>query len=103
MTASSRLRADFEGFDLEPGDAALLEEACRTAEELERLSAALTGEPMLVEGSNGQPRPNPLLEEIRRHRTLLEKLLARLRPAEDSAPATVSELASHAAAARWRK
>ena len=49
----------------------MLEQACRTADELDRLERAVRALPSLVvEGSTGQPRSHPLLAEVRAHRLL---------------------------------
>src|SRR2546430_15985174 len=65
-------------FDLGPDEIGALVEACRTADELADLRAALTGQPMTVLGSTGQTVANPLLAEVRRHRATLGQLLERL-------------------------
>ncbi len=49
--------------------------ACRTLDEIERLESALRDTPTVVEGSQGQPRPNPLFAEVRAHRLALRQLL----------------------------
>jgi hypothetical protein len=63
----------------------MLEAAARTSDELDRLERALRALPELTTtGSMGQIRPHPLLEEVRRHRLLLERLTSALcLPAED--------------------
>jgi hypothetical protein len=70
---------------LTPAELANLAEACRTCEELDRLEKAVRQLPDLtVAGSTGQPRAHPLLEEVRRHRLLLERLTGALNlPDED--------------------
>jgi len=70
-------------FELSSPELGLLAEACRTRDELERLTIALAGAELLVIGSMGQPRPNPLLDEARKHRETMGRLLALLRPVED--------------------
>ena len=61
-------------YSLNPGETAILEALARTLDELERLEAAMAGQPMTVTGSQGQPRPHPLLGELRAHRALADKL-----------------------------
>ena len=68
-----RVAADFEPSAFE---AAILSEACRTVDELQsirdELRAAVS---VVVAGSTGQPRAHPLLDEVRRHRETLARLL----------------------------
>jgi hypothetical protein len=104
--AGKRLWADVTGeFDLGPDEAGALREACRTLDELDDLRAALSGQPMTVAGSQGQPVANPLLGEARRHRETLARLLERLSlPAgdEDQGATPAQRRAARAAAQRWR-
>jgi hypothetical protein len=70
---------------LTAGELEMLGQACRTADELDRLERAVRALPDLTTtGSTGQPRAHPLLEEVRRHRLLLERLTGALNlPDED--------------------
>ncbi len=90
-------------YDLSPPEMRLLGEACRTADELARLRAVLVDADPMVTGSTGQPRPNPLFDEVRRHREALAKLIAALDLPADSEPVTTSDKARQAARARWAK
>lgn len=64
---------------LTPAELANLAEACRTADELDRLEKAGRALPELTtRGSTGQLRPHPLLGEVRAHRQLLERLTTAL-------------------------
>jgi hypothetical protein len=65
-------------YQLNPAETALLHELCRTADELDTLMAAMAEQSPLVTGSQGQPRPNPLLNEIRLHRKVAESLAVSL-------------------------
>jgi hypothetical protein len=57
----------------------MLGQACRTADELDRLECAVRQlSELTVRGSTGQPKAHPLLEEVRRHRVLLERLTGAL-------------------------
>ena len=64
---------------LNPGELSILEQACRTSDELARLEAAVRALPELTTtGSTGQIKPHPLLAEARAHRLLLERLVGAL-------------------------
>jgi hypothetical protein len=92
-------------FELGPDEVGALIEACRTADELADLRAALTGEPMTVTGSTGQTVAHPLLAELRRHRETFSRLLERLSlPAggEDVGATPAQKRAQRAAQQRWR-
>jgi hypothetical protein len=84
----------------------MLGQACRTADELDRLERAVRGLPELTTtGSTGQLRPHPLLEEVRRHRQLLERLTSALNlPDEDQEVGDrgSTKHARRAAQGRWR-
>lgn len=63
-------------FDLEPWERPALAEACRMADELAALRAALAADGQaIVKGSMGQDTGNPLYGEIRAHAALVHKLL----------------------------
>jgi hypothetical protein len=83
----------------------MLGQACRTTDELDRLERAVRTLPELTTtGSTGQLKPHPLLEEVRRHRTLLERLTTALAlPDEDQDVGLrgASRHAQKAARARW--
>lgn len=87
-------------YRLRPDEVLLLEKACRTADDVARLEAALEGEPLTVSGSTGQPRAHPLLIELRGMRTLLAQLLRQLHLPEGES-LTASEQARKAALVRW--
>jgi hypothetical protein len=55
-----------EVYALTPSETATLGEACRTADELDRLERAVRALPdLMVTGSMGQLKPHPLLGEVR--------------------------------------
>jgi hypothetical protein len=95
-----------ESFVLNAGELAMLEQACRTADELDRLEKAVRALPNLITtGSTGQLKPHPLLAEARAHRQLLERLVGALAlPDEDeeSGLRPGQRHARKAANARWR-
>jgi hypothetical protein len=65
-------------FEDEPGRVAILEQACRTRDEIARLEAAMEGEPYTVLGSARQVQVHPLVSEARFQRKTLAELLSRL-------------------------
>ncbi|WP_375003719.1 P27 family phage terminase small subunit [Aeromicrobium sp. CTD01-1L150] len=74
-TEGDRLHADvLAAYDLDPAEQALLAQACRTLDELNRISDELATAQLMVTGSTGQPVPNPLLEQARAHRRVLDAL-----------------------------
>jgi phage terminase small subunit len=64
-----RLRAD---------EAAILEAACHTLDEIVWMEAELDGAGALIPGSRGQLVPHPLIAGVRSHRLALRQLLAAL-------------------------
>lgn len=86
-------RAVTDGYTLREDERQALVAACRTLDELARLEAALKDAPVVVAGSKGQERPNPLFAEVRSHRLALKALLA-------SVGLTDAEADRHAGAAR---
>lgn len=96
---------------LRPDELRVLEDACREVDLIDALEARLracvkAGE-FTVKGSMGQQVINPLISEVRQHRSTLASMLARLRlpdAGDDSAvagPAGRGEQQRNAAAARW--
>lgn len=82
-------------------------DACREADMVADLMAALEGESRVVRGSQGQPVAHPLIGELRLHRQVLGGLLARVstadpRDAAGSGSRTTSTSARAAALARHR-
>ena len=65
-------------YELSPAEARILAEACRTADELDRMRDELAQGSPLVKGSTGQPRANPMFDEVRKHRETLARLLTAL-------------------------
>src|SRR5512133_1598078 len=107
-TAGKRLwAAVIESFVLNPGELSMLEQACRTADELDRLERAVRALPELTTtGSTGQLKPHPLLAEVRAHRLLLERLTTALNlPDEDQDVGLrgSSRHAQRAACGRWKQ
>jgi hypothetical protein len=68
-----------ERYVLTAAELEMLGQACRTCDELDRLERAVRGlAELTVQGSMGQPKPHPLLAEVRAHRLLLERLTTAL-------------------------
>jgi phage terminase small subunit len=94
--------------DLRPDELTVLGAACRTADELVRLEAELSGAELLVEGSAGQLRAHPLIAEVRAHRKLLGSLLRQLGLVEEDVtskpvPLSLSRARAAAANVRWSR
>jgi hypothetical protein len=92
---------------LTPAELEMLGQACRTSDEVDRLERAVRALPELTTtGSTGQLKPHPLLEEVRRHRLLLERLTTALNLPDDTEEVgsrAGSRHARRAAEGRWRK
>jgi hypothetical protein len=96
-----------EVYALTPSETATLGEACRTADELDRLERAVRALPdLMVTGSMGQLKPHPLLGEVRAHRQLLERLcvsLALPNTDQQEGSTAAQRHARRAAVARWSR
>ena len=91
-------------FEFSEAEFHLLEEACRTLDDLDLLAAAVAADGAMVRGSAGQPVVHPALTEARGQRLVLHRLLSALQlPDEDGAtiPTSTSMRSSTAARARW--
>lgn len=91
-------------YELSPAEVTLLEEACRVKDLLGRVTEQLAAGDLLVDGSMGQDRANPLLRESVELRKVLNMLLLSLAlPMPDEVAGRVrSPQAQAAAQARWR-
>ena len=91
---------------LTPAELAMLVEACRTSDELDRLEREVRALPELTTtGSAGQVKAHPLLGEVRSHRLLLERLSAALNLPDDDQEVGLRGSSRHARTAafgRWR-
>jgi phage terminase small subunit len=92
-----------ERFEFDPHELAVLESACRQADDVATLEALIADDGMTVPGSAGQPRLHPAVAEARNGRLALGKLLAQLRLPEDAQPirSEASTRAQRAAEVRW--
>lgn len=103
--AGAGLWSDVTGkYDLRADELRVLQDACREADLIDDLTEALVGSDRIVRGSQGQPVINPLISEVRQHRTALAGLLRQLKlPDESDTQEARSAQAREAANARWSK
>src|SRR4051812_48638056 len=95
-----------DAYELDPSEAELLVEVVRLIGTLEDLQDALQEQGLVVHGSTGQLRPNPLLAELRTGRTVLSRLLAQLQLEDldgEHLSSSTTARARKAARARWTK
>jgi len=92
-------------FEFLEHEQALLEVACRQADDVAALEALIRADGMIVTGSAGQPRLSAAVAEVRQGRLALGKLLGALAlPDEVDRPTTASSSqARKAADARWTR
>ena len=93
-------------YDLRIDELRVLEDACREADLIDRIQAELSDpdHELVVKGSMGQPVSSPLVQEIRQHRSTLQRLLAGLKLPDEVAADRGQEAsagARKAAMARW--
>lgn len=93
-----RIQAEFEPSDAETE---LLVEVVQTITEIDSLKAALTADGVSVQGSMGQKRVHPAVNEIRQHRMSLARLLKQLDLSEEEPETEATKAARRAAQARW--
>jgi hypothetical protein len=94
-----------DSYDLRADELRVLEDAAREADLVSVLDAGMKGASLLVRGSQGQEVINPLISELRQHRSTLASLLRQLKLPDDSADAAGerSTSARAAANARWSR
>src|SRR5215212_9931566 len=99
--------AVFGKYVLTPAEVAMLSEACRTSDELDRLERAVRALPELTTtGSAGQVKAHPLLAEVRAHRQVLERLAGALNLPDVDQEVGLRAGSRHArtaAVARWKR
>lgn len=96
----------YDEYELDAHEVRLLVEICREIDIVERLEEALKDADLLVKGSMGQDVANPLIGEVRQHRTTINTLMKSLKLPEEEeqvAAKSRSESARAAANARWRR
>ena len=94
-------------YDLRPDEARVLEDACREADLIDQLAEALAEGSLMITGSQGQKVINPLVSELRQHRSTLKSLMQALKLPEDGDverdAGERSTKARAAANARWSR
>src|SRR4051794_27718660 len=96
--------ADVPGdWQLDARDLAVLEAACRQADDVAELEAAVSRDGVMLEGAAGQRRLNGAVTELRQGRLALGRLLGQVDlPDEERRPVTeASRRAQRAANTRW--
>jgi hypothetical protein len=78
-------------YELRADESRVLEDACREADLIERLTAFLVDEPLMLTGSMGQPVVHPAVAELRQHRTVLASLLRGLKLPDESGDGAVNQ------------
>ncbi|PQP24153.1 hypothetical protein [Rhodococcus opacus] len=97
-------RAIEDRWELRPDELRILEDACREADLIDTLNLEATVADFIVKGSQGQPVINPLISELRQHRSTLASLLKQLKlPDETDTAESRSTQARAAVNARWNK
>jgi len=95
-----------EDFEVGTAERELLIEACRSADELDRLQEVIRDAKLIQPGSMGQPAAHPLLRELSQLRHVYVRLLAQLgfEAAENEWDGlSASARARKAATERWRR
>jgi hypothetical protein len=91
-------------YGLRADEARVLEDAAREADLIATLDAGMAGQDLLVRGSQGQQVINPLISELRQHRSTLAALLRQLKLPDEAADAAARSNSARAAAnARWSR
>lgn len=91
-------------YDLRADELRVLEDACRESDLIDTLNAATRDAELVVQGSTGQPVINPLISELRQHRSTLAALFRQLKlPDESGSEEGRSTQARAAANARWSR
>lgn len=87
-------------YELRADELDTLEDICREADLIVRLEAELDGAELVVKGSQGQDVANPIVSEIRQHRTTKKTLWTSLK-LPDEGNATAGNQQREAAQTRW--
>lgn len=106
LTAKGRTlwREVASSYQLRIDEYRILEDACREADLIDALQEEAKYADTVVEGSQGQPVINPLISELRQHRSTLASLLRQLKLPDPADTAEARSTAARSAAnARWSK
>lgn len=94
-------------YELRPDELRILEDACREADLIDSMVKWLDDDDIMTIGSTGQPVVNPLVSEVRQHRTVLSSLMRQLKLPDDGnvekEAGERSASARTAANARWSR
>lgn len=91
-------------YSLRPDDTMLLEDACHTLDLIDKIEAQLVGAELLLVGAYDQPIANPLIDQVKAHRSVMARLLGQLKlpnVAGVQAELDRTDRARNAANARW--
>lgn len=98
-------RETVEKYDLNAAEMLILQETCRTLDDLDRLADAIAADGVTVLGSAGQTVVNAALTEARGQRLALHRLVSALNLPDaegEAVPSPQRIRAKRAAASRWR-
>ena len=106
--AGKKLWSGISGaYELRPDELRILEDACREADLIDSMVKWLEDDDIMTIGSTGQPVVNPLVSEVRQHRTVLSSLMRQLKLPDDGnvekEAGERSASARTAANARWSR
>ncbi len=95
-----------DGLILRPDESALLDQACRVADQVETLAEVVASSPVVIAGSRGQEIVHPAVAELRLQRSLLASLVAKIAVPDGEGEGdwdglSASERARKASRARW--
>lgn len=93
-------------YDLRQDEAVVLEQACGEADLIAMLRDGLVGQPLILKGSQGQDVINPLVSELRQHRSTQAALLRQLKLPDENPEQAAGERSSAARSAansRWAR
>lgn len=89
-------------YDLNPGEAAILERACRATDSAAVMQAELdTLDSLMAVGSMGQSVMHPFVAEIRQHEALAVQCLAKLKLPDDNSGDNKRNVQRDNVNARW--